>query len=68
MYPFDPLVRSAVAVIHARLAQVRTRRLGESGEIVTWVILAAGLALVAVAVVLIIGAKLRDAATGIELQ
>jgi hypothetical protein len=60
------LSRSQLRALHGRTAALRGR--GAAGEVVTWVILAAGLALVAVAVVLVIGAKLRAKAAGIELE
>jgi hypothetical protein len=63
MPSIESLVQLMVAAFRAR-----ARARGERGEIVTWVILAAGLAVIAVAVVIIVGAKLRGAANGIELQ
>ncbi len=66
MTPLD-LLDLTVAALHSRLAALRHRR-GDVGEIVTWVILAAGLALIAASVVLVVGAKLRSKAAGIELQ
>ncbi len=66
MTPLD-LLDLTFAALRTRLAVLRHRR-GDAGEIVTWVILAAGLALVAASVVLVVGAKLRSKAAGIELQ
>ena len=53
--------------LHAIRCALLARR-DDRGEIVPWVILTAGLALVAVAVVVVIGAKLRAKVAGIELQ
>jgi len=56
-----------LAWLHARLGWLRGER-RDHGEIVTWVILAAGMAVVAVSVVLLVGARLRAKAAGIQLQ
>jgi len=66
--PLRFLVLLATTTLHRRTTGVRRRLHGEAGEIVTWVILAAGLALIAVAVVVAVGAKLRAKANGIQLQ
>lgn len=58
-----------VALFRVVLTRLRAQPIkGEAGEIVTWIILAAGLAVIALAVVAIIGAKLRSAAENIELE
>jgi hypothetical protein len=56
-----------LAWLHARLGNLRGEH-RDRGEIVTWVILAAGMAVIAVSVVLLVGAKLRARAAGIQLQ
>jgi hypothetical protein len=57
-------------LLHAARARARGAgaRRADAGEIVTWVILAAGLAVVALAVVAIVAAKLRSTAEGIQLE
>ncbi len=64
MLPLGLLINLALDLLHARAVAVRDRLRGETGEIVTWVVLAAGLAVVAVAIVLAVGAKLRAKAAG----
>jgi hypothetical protein len=54
--------------LHTLRARRRSGRRTDAGEIVTWIILAAGLAVIALAVVAIIGAKLRSTAEGIQLE
>jgi len=64
-----PLLILLSGLFRAGLARLRARHLrGDAGEIVTWVILAAGLAAIALAIVVIIGAKLKNTAKGIELE
>jgi hypothetical protein len=68
MLPLRSLLDLLLAALHARVAGIRNRTKGDAGEIVTWVVLAAGLAIVAVSIVLAVGAKLRAKAAGIQLQ
>jgi hypothetical protein len=66
MTPLLFLLADLFRRVLARLRAPRSRT--DAGEIVTWVILAAALAAITLAVATIIGAKLRSTAEGIELE
>jgi hypothetical protein len=70
MPPTIPLLVLLAGLMDGIRSRLRAADSGrrDAGEIVTWIILAAGLAVIALAVVAIIGAKLRSTAEGIELE